>query len=258
MNTKRLPWLLAFTASIAAAWPLSGQQSVSISGRVEDASTREPLAGVRIFAADSSSAVLTDSLGVFLIELGSEGPLAVQAERLGYLTDRFELDSTPAAISVILLQPAPIQLEGITVADEDAVTRLVMNLSARRNSYSGAMQAFDRVRLERELGSVLDFVQTRKSLVRTCANDFLKMCVRGRGATIANPNPQSRVLVCVDEVESLSPFVDLEALPIQAVAIVELYDRQIRIYTPEWLLWSARNGRTSLMPINLPALRQVC
>ena len=258
MDTKRSPWLLSLPACLALVSPLSGQEGVAIRGRVEDASTREPLAGVRIFAADSSSAVLTDSLGTFTIVLPAQEPLVVRAERLGYFAEQFEIDDAASGLSVLLLEPAPIQLEGITVADEDAVTRLVLNLASRRNSYPGAMQAFDRGRLERELGSVLDFVMIRKPWIRPCQNDSLKMCIRGRGATFANPNPQSRVLVCVDEVESPAPFIDLEALPIHAVALVEVYDRQVRIYTPEWLLWRARNGRTTLFPINLPSLIPVC
>jgi hypothetical protein len=193
---------------------------------VEDADSREPLPGVRIFSADSSSAVLTDSLGTFAIPLPAEGPLVVRAERLGYIADRFELaDDAPSRISVLLLEPAPIQIEGITVVDEDALTTLVLNIESRRNGYAGAMRAFDRGRLERERGSVLEFVEIRNPWIRACGADPLKMCVRGRGATMANLNPQDEILVCVDELESHSPFAELGNLPIEAVALVEIFSR---------------------------------
>jgi len=45
------------------AWgtPAAAKVATVLYGRVEDSLTREPLANVRLFAADSSAAVLTDS-----------------------------------------------------------------------------------------------------------------------------------------------------------------------------------------------------
>ena len=140
-------WWRAFEggfACLALASPLSGQVGVVVHGRVEDAVSREPVVGARLFAADSSFAVYTDSLGTFYIPLPVEGPFAIQAERLGYLSQQFDLEGDASRISILRLEPSPIELEGFTVEQEAALTVLVEELERRRNAYPFSMGAFDR------------------------------------------------------------------------------------------------------------------
>ena len=145
---KAVRQLLSLSVWIASALPLplDAQIGVVIHGRVEDAVSREPVPGARVFSVDSSSVIYTDSSGNFHVPIPPERPFAIQVERLGYFPDRFDLDSeAPLRISILLLQPAPIELEGITAVDEAALTALVENLEGRRNA--GSMTAFDRTRL---------------------------------------------------------------------------------------------------------------
>ncbi len=241
-------------ACLVLASPLSAQVAVVIHGRVEDAISREPVVGVRFFPADSSLTVYSGYQGTFYIPVPAEGPIAIRAERFGYVSQQFDLEGDASRISILLLEPSPIELEGITVADEAALTVLVKDLERRRNAYPYAMSAFDRARLERfaPMGSVLDFVSTRKPWIIPCDRDLSQMCVRGRSPTFRNPNPQNGVLVCVDGVRSFSPFAELDNLPIQSVALVELYGSrgdEVRVYTVQWMLWRARTGRTSIVPL---------
>ena len=241
-------------ACLVLASPLSAQVAVVIHGRVEDAISREPVVGVRFFPADSSLTVYTGYQGTFYIPVPAEGPIAIRAERFGYVSQQFDLEGDASRISVLRLEPSPILLEGITVVDEAALTVLVKDLGRRRNAYPGAVSAFDRDQLDRvaPTGSVLDFVRTRKPFIVRCGGDLSQMCVRGRGPTIENPNPRNRVLVCVDGWRSYSSFAELDNLPIQSVALVELYGSrggQVRVYTPQWLLWRTRMGRTHVPPL---------
>jgi hypothetical protein len=202
---------------------------------------------------DSSSVVLTDSLGAFSIPLRSDGPFAVRAERLGYLPDRFDLgDEAPSRISVLLLAPSPIELAGITAVDQDALTVLLENIESRRNSFPGRVLAFDRVQLERlgSGGSVWEFVQARSPFLAPCWEDPFQLCTRGRGGTMYDPNPEYRAIVCIDGWTSYAPLSELDLLPIDAVALVEIYGPgHIRVYTPDYLLARVRRGRTHVIPL---------
>ena len=254
MTRRRWRALKGGLACLALASPLSAQVGVVIHGRVEDAVSREPVAGARVFAADSSFAVYTDSVGTFYIPLPAEGPFAIQAERLGYLSQQFDLEGDASRISILRPEPSPIQLEGFTVEEAAALTELVENLERRRNFYPSTMRAFDRTLLER-FGtgeSVLDFVRTRKPWIIQCDSDLSQMCVRGRGRSFRNLNPQNPVLVCVDGFRSFSPFLELASLSIQSVALVELYGSrgsQVRVYTAHWMASRARKGRTNVVPL---------
>ena len=255
MNRSRWRALWGGVACLVLASPISAQVGVIIHGRVEDTVSREPVPGARVFSVDSSSVVYTDSLGPFYIPVPAEGPLAIQAERIGYLSERFDLEEdAPSRISILLLEPVPIVVEGITAVDEAALTVLLKNLENRRRAYPSAMNAFYRTQLERwaPLGTVLDFVLTRKPFIRGCYYDPFEMCVSGRGRTFRNLNPENRVLVCVDGWKSYSPFGELGNLPIQSVALVELYgsrSSQVRVYTLQWMLSHARAGRAMITPL---------
>ena len=100
------------------ASPLSAQVGVVIHGRVEDAVSREPVARVLPSPPDSSFAVYTDSLGIFHILVPAEGPLAIKAERFGYVSQEFDFEGGALQIPVLLLEPSPIEMEGVTVVDE--------------------------------------------------------------------------------------------------------------------------------------------
>ena len=159
--------MLGALACLVLVSPVSAQVGVVIHGRVEDAVSREPVPGARVFPPDSSSVVFTDSLGTFYIPVPAERPLAIQVERRGYLSDRFDVEEdAPSRISILLLEPSPIELAGITVVDEAALTVLVERLEERRNAYPFAMSAFDRARLERfaPMGTVLDFAHQKTDL----------------------------------------------------------------------------------------------
>lgn len=243
------PFLLR--ASPVPAQDLDGR--IVIYGRVEDAGSRDPVEGARVLSADSSSVVYTDSLGAFAIPLPADDPFVVEVARLGYLSQRFALDEeAPSRLSVLLLEPAPIAIEGITVEVQSQLSELVENLERRRNAYAHAMRAFDRVDLDRlaSVGSIADFVHRSVPWLRTCGSDPFHMCVPGRSRTIANPNPQITVTICLDGRKAF--FEELEALPGDLVVLVEIYGgirpKRVSVYTRRWMLSSARNGRTNVTP----------
>jgi hypothetical protein len=248
---------MALAGLCCVAWerPATAQVAAVLYGRVEDALTRQPLENVRVFAADSSAAVLTDSRGDFALPLGPGVPFVILTERLGYISQRFDLPAdAPNRMSVLLLEPEVIALEGITVEVETALERLVQNLESRRNSFPGAIRVFDRESLNRRAGggSVWDFVRQVAPWARECPNNPIYICAVGGGRrTFADPYPDGvGVLVCVDGWRMLAPTSDLASLSAGGVSLVEFFGReQIRVYTAEYLLARARRGSTIAPPV---------
>ncbi|MEX2582569.1 MAG: carboxypeptidase-like regulatory domain-containing protein [Gemmatimonadota bacterium] len=244
---------------VLTASAVEAQVPVVLNGRVEDAASREPVEGARVFSADSSAAVLTDSTGTFAIQLSSTDSLVVQVERIGYLSQRFDLpDEASNRTSVLLLEQAPVELEGVTAVGETAIATVLRNLEVRRNGYPHAMNAFDRAWIDRfgpVGGSIYDLVRTRVPRITPCNSDPGEICVPGRIRTFGNPFPQSRYTVCIDGWKSIAGIDDLKALPVEAAALVEIYKRGssqgVRVYTSEWILDRARRGRVGVPSLTL-------
>lgn len=223
-------------------------QAVLIHGRVEDAASREALAGVRIISADSLASVLTDSLGAFTLQMRPGGTFTVRAERIGYRSQQFDLgEDATFRPSILLLEPAPMALEGVTVNGETALSLAVRKWIGRRNAYSGSLVAFDRVQLERiaPFGGVWSFLRRSAARVFECDTAASGLCTRDRGR-------QSPVQVCVDGRESMGAVAELSSMDIQTVALIEIYAQGrdgIRVYTPWYIVTSAHKGRNIATPL---------
>jgi hypothetical protein len=228
--------------------------SVLIRGRLEDAVTRQPVDEARVFSADSSVVAVSDSLGNFDLRLPVGSSTTVHTQRLGYIEQRFELvGEVQSRRYVLLLEPAPIEIEGITAEAEAALTDLVRNLEARRNAYPHAMNSFDRAWIDRfgpVGGSAYDLVHQKMPGLAECRADPTQLCMPGRGRTFRNPYPQRRIIVCIDGWKALAPASDLNSLSMESVALVELFRRdQVRVYTSQYLMYRARAGRTHVIPL---------
>lgn len=231
-------------------------QTVVIQGRVEDAVWRQPLAGVRVFSTDSSTAVLTDSLGAFAISMREDRPFTLRAERLGYLSDHYDIGpEAPFRTVVLLLHPAPVELEGVTAVGEAAVTRVLRDLEARRNAYFGPVSAVDRAELERlgRFGTAWDFVRDRVLHLYECDDALSGLCVRNRGYLALRGGPREIPLrVCIDGRESWGAAVELNSLDIRSIALVEIYSHGrggIRVYTAGYLSTSAARSSNIATPL---------
>jgi hypothetical protein len=250
----RLPTAAAL---LAMAGPAQGQSVIR--GRVEDASARTPIAGARVVAPDTT-AVFTDSLGVFSIVIDEDHPLFVEVTQYGYMFQRFDLPAAARSrTSVLLLEPDAIELEGINVVAQSAVDRLLNSLRSRRNAYPGSVQAFDRARLDdiASTGSVWDFVETR-TRVQEC-DPFRDSSGPRFGVGSVTLDDWSRrrsglcnyygggVGVCVDGFNSWAAISELSSMDIRSVALIEILGQGrggIRVYTAGYLLSMASKGRT--------------
>jgi hypothetical protein len=251
VGRRRILSALAILA-VAAAPALAQVPGGSvILGRVEDATTRVPLQGARIFTDDSTSVAVTDSLGNFALPVAGASPWTIHTDRFGYLAQRFDLAAEAGSPRyVLLMEPAPFVIEEITVEAEAALQQLHRNLETRRNAYPHAMRSLDRAWIERfgpSGGSALDLVLQAAPRLFECNEDRSQLCTRGRFITFRNPFPEDRLSVCVDGWYSLAPINELVTLPTEAVALVEVYARtRVMVYTANYLLNRARQGQTTV------------
>ena len=189
---------------------LSAQIDPVIHGRVEDASTGEPIQGVLILAADSTAGTLSDSLGVFAISLGPEGPFVLHAKQFGCKPTVFELPTDAAPqLSVLKLPSLAIKIEGVTVVGETAMIQLVERLDQRRVRYPGVTRSLDSEGISRvAAGDAFDLVLRQVPDLLDCktasypgiVTDYL--CRQPRGIMLSGGAGGEEFLVCIDGVAS--------------------------------------------------------
>ncbi len=264
--------LLALTTLLTG--PVSSQtpsSTVVLHGRVEDAATRQPMEGVLLVSGDSATEVLSDSLGTFAIPVNAQPPYVLYADQFGYETTTFELpDSAPERLSILVLDPEPLAVEGLTVVEDDAFTVLTNGMAERRVRYPGRFLHYDRARLLSLGGASAYDILRQRSVVYPCSNALGQICryIRGR---------ESPLLVCIDEQLALDPVSELGALPIESLATMELFGPtmefglysgpgmfsaagpfssgrafrtgQVRVYTRRWIVRQAGQGGRGLFPV---------
>ncbi len=245
--------LIVLVVSIPTS-PVLGQEQVQIQGRVEDAGSRLPIVGARVFPLDSSTVVLTDSAGRFSLRLPADSPLTLHVDRIGYQPLRFDLPvEAPNRIAVLLLEQAPIELEGLTAVGERALDALQRNLTTRRYMYRGAVRAYDREWLDRfglPGGSVYDLVRLRIPGIFECFDSPGNLCVRARFWTPANPSQEEGIFVCIDSWQAWGAVSELEVIPLDAVALIEVFSRtRINVFTRQWMLSRASRNRSMVLPL---------
>lgn len=101
--SKKIVFIMVVFIVLGCAWSVVAQQRLavgSISGKVNDASTKEPIQGVHIFFAENVSGTFTDPTGEFFIKNLLPGKYTIRAKVVGYP----EVDSTIFVIAGKMIQ----------------------------------------------------------------------------------------------------------------------------------------------------------
>lgn len=225
------------------AWSLSAQDLVAqgrvrIRGRVLDGVTRSPVAGAFVGRSYSDTGVLTDSLGLFTLELLSDFSYPITVENLGYRTLDVVLNPTaPDEFTTILLPPDPLAIQGLTV--------LVDRFARRRRTYAGPVRVIDQDRLlNGQSESAFDLVTRSVPFGRPCRTSFEELCTIRRGR-------EQVVQVCIDERRAFAGARELESYDSRELYMVELYGwgSQVRVYSRWYVDRMVSEGRT-LRPLS--------
>ncbi|MGD8495706.1 MAG: TonB-dependent receptor [Gemmatimonadales bacterium] len=141
MSARRRVRVVAFLAALslvapAAAW---AQTTGRISGRVEDATTGQPLAGARVAVEAQGKTAETTEQGRFVIAGLPAGEVDLSVELLGYQSLRLEgvgVRAGRAAELVLALEPTQIEIEPLVV-DADRIPLIEPEVARTREVLTG-------------------------------------------------------------------------------------------------------------------------
>jgi len=207
--------------------PLSAQASGSITGRVVDARSGEPLAGVQIVAEGISGIVHSDDEGRFSFEAPADQPITLFFRLEGHEVLEFEV--TPGqqpeqvALEPLVFQLAPIAVE---VNPSEIDPRRASGSSARVISRLDIVQSLG---TSRDLGDVLRSrvpslrVRETNSALRNPLGREVCLEFRGAAARSAGSGEVCRSpLIVVDGIRVGHETTVLQSLPLEDIAEVEI------------------------------------
>lgn len=214
---------------------------MQLTGRVVDASTRQPVHGAFVGLQFEDWGVLTDAQGRFQLEVAQMPSYMLAIENLGYEKGEITvLDSVRGEV-VVALDADPVQLGEIRI--------MVDRFNSRRKATAMSVRAFERDDLLASPSmNMLDYLRGRTGRpLRECPfrSAFGRVCVMRRGR-------HQPVQVYLDEMPVFGGLDELRTYRPHELFMVEVYDsgRHIRLYSTQFMDRLARNGlRLNPIPI---------
>ncbi len=191
-------WTVLLIALALTAPPLAAQGTASVSGRVMDSVTSQPIPGVRVAVVGSPRGVLTDRDGRYELSGLSAGTITLRAQRIGFAAaDRVVAlaDGSSASVDFVLIAAATT-LSDVVVTGYGTDSRA--NLSSSVSSVGAA-------ELENTPAAGVDAaIQGRAAgvqVIQNAGNPGVGMSVRIRGS--ASISASNQPLYVIDGVPLL-------------------------------------------------------
>ena len=235
---SRIATASAAAALLCGAHPSAAQQSDVdrpvrvLTGVVVDELTRVPIADAVVVMEGHQPGTMTDSVGHFTLSGFPRGPQVLNIRQFGYLelTSSVIPPELPDVLVEILLVPAPIMLEGVTLVVDHLAT-MTRRIESRRRAVAVSVRTYDQERLVRSgAPDVFRFLLQQSSLFPTACGasrpGTFGLCVIRRGRAI-------RPIVYIDEVRAFGGLDELAMYNPQDLYLIEVYSfgRGIRAYT---------------------------
>lgn len=131
-------WTPLFLVLALAAPPLAAQGTASVSGRVVDSATAQPVAGVRVAVVGATIGTLTDRDGHYSLQAVPAGTVTLRAQRIGFGAQTRVVALTEGSSATIDFELTPVAttLSDVVVTGYGTDSRA--NLSSSIASVSGA------------------------------------------------------------------------------------------------------------------------
>lgn len=203
-------------AAFLVAAPAAAQERVTLSGRILDGATGQPVAGASV-KLKGGAMVFTNAEGRFLLYRVPAGPHRLEVRRLGYEELDADVVAADGAQPIdVKLATNPVLLERIEV--------MVDRLERRRRAVPTTVSAYGLDELARSPSlTMVDFLRRSSSAqLSPCGRTW---CVYKRGKQV---QPE----VWIDERRAYGGITELEGYPPQLIHSVEVIGgTHIRIYT---------------------------
>jgi TonB-linked SusC/RagA family outer membrane protein len=130
-------WTSLFLALGLIAPPLAAQGTASVSGRVVDSATAQPVAGVRVGVVGATIGTLTDRDGHYALQTVPAGTVRLRAQRIGFAAQTRVVALTEGSSATIDFELTPVAttLSDVVVTGYGTDSRA--NLSSSISSVSG-------------------------------------------------------------------------------------------------------------------------
>jgi hypothetical protein len=216
--------------------PVSGPQMVRLYGRILDAATAQPVYGASVRPGMGGRGHVTDTLGLFVLELPAADEYLLTAGQMGYQMAVITLPATaPAEFTTVLLEPNPMELEGLEV--------LVDRFARRRSFYPESVRVLDQAQLLRTPAvSAFDLLLAQVPQAWLCGTNSVCVPNRGRARTVE---------ICVDQEPVWAGVIELERYSATDLYMVEVLDRghSVRFYTMRFMERMMNSGK-NLEPLS--------
>lgn len=150
MKLRRIPALALLLAGLGVAGSAAAQDAPpSLRVRVTDASTRRPLPYTQLSVG--SRRLVTDSAGTAFLSGLPAGVATLEAERLGYATERARVELAPGKVAELqmVLHPQAVALPGVAASARGAPrTQMLRDFYKRVEGGSG--RYFTREQIDRQ------------------------------------------------------------------------------------------------------------
>lgn len=117
MNSKLFTTIF-FIAWLGYLGSLNAQESIQISGKINDKITKEALPGVSIQIKGTISGTITDVEGKFVLRTKTKFPFVLQFKSIGYQTSEVEVKNATDKLSVELVTQAILGQEVVVTASK--------------------------------------------------------------------------------------------------------------------------------------------
>jgi TonB-linked SusC/RagA family outer membrane protein len=130
-------WTTLFLAVSLVAPPLAAQGTASVSGRVVDSATAQPVAGVRVGVVGATIGTLTDRDGRYALQTVPVGTVTLRAQRIGFAAQSRVVALTEGSSATIDFELTPVAttLSDVVVTGYGTDSRA--NLSSSISSVGG-------------------------------------------------------------------------------------------------------------------------
>jgi len=223
MNFRTLrivPAAILFMVVSMAPVRAQGTGSVLIRGQLLDADTRAPVAGAFIALEAESTGVLSDSLGAFMLPVGTADAYALKVRQLGYRDLAVTITAETAQNPFFLqLSPDPVEIEGLKV--------LVQRFEDRRRGPFGAVDVLDQKALvDAPGGTGVDLIKRVVPFARPCDSQTEELCLNQMGRI-------EPLTVCMDGHRVSEMMAELEHVDPRSLYMVEVFRRtgQVHMYS---------------------------
>jgi hypothetical protein len=136
-----MKWFVLLVVLTSAPAHLAGAERSSLSGRIRDRSTADPLPSAHIRILGTTRGTITGTGGDYVLPL-EPGTYAVVVSMLGYRPDTSSISVDGVTVHDVALTPAEIVLPEVVISSEDPAVEIIRRAIARKRQWMDRLATY--------------------------------------------------------------------------------------------------------------------